>query len=189
VNKQHIAGILLITVFVLVLLTTMVNAPGLYETQNISERLLIIEMYKTCWLINQAIVSLYVLLTVVGFSMLAPTLRTEERDWLPILGAGAMVVGTISGLYFVYLQTIDPRGGYSGAYPFPENLAYWLWLAGLLFFGIALLRFGLPKWLGYLTAGVVALYGIIFLFTGAGFMTPFLMGFLDLVIGIALLRQ
>jgi len=188
-NKQRIAGIILIAVFVLVMLTTMVNAPGLYETQNISERLQIIEMYKTRWIINQAIVALYLLLTVVGFSILAPTLRTAERDWLPILGAGAVAVGTISGLYFVYLQTIDPRGGYSGAYPGPENLAYWLWLAGLLFFGIALLRFGLPKWLGFLNAGVAVLYGIIFLLTGAGFMTPFLMGFLDLVIGIALLRQ
>ena len=114
-NRQRIAGVILITVFILVMLTAMVNAPGLYETQGISERLQIIEMYKTRWLINQAIVALFVLLTVVGFSMLAPTLRTAERDWLPIFGAGAMLVGTISGLYFVYLQTIDPRGGYSGA--------------------------------------------------------------------------
>lgn len=188
-NTQRIAAILLITIFVAVILTTIINAPGLYQTQDISVRLQLIETYKTRWLINQSLVVIYALLTIISFSLLALILRTTGRAWIPILGAVAMVAGTISGLYFLYLQTIDPRGGYSGAYPVPETLAYWLWLAGTVLFGVAFLQTGLPTWLGYLTAGIALLYSMVFLLTGAGFMTPFLVAILGLVIGIVLLRR
>jgi len=188
-DTQRLAGVLLIASFVTLMLSTVVNAPGLYQTQDIEQRLQIIETHRTRWLINQALVVLYAPLTVIAFSLLAYTLRTRGQPWIPVLGAVAIVAGTVAGMYFVYLQTTDPRGGYSGAYPTPENLAYWLWLAGMLLFGVAFLQAGLPGWLGYLTAGAALLYGIAFLITGGGFLTPFLLGLLSLVIGIFLLRQ
>lgn len=187
-NAQRLAAVLLIASSLLLLASTFVNAPGLYATQDIDERLQIIETYRTRWLINQGSVLVYGVLTVIGFALLAYALGTSGRAWVPGLGAAAIVVGTLSALYFVYLQTIDPRGGYSGAYPIPENLAYWLWLAGMVLFGVAILQAGLPAWLGYLTAGVAVVYGIVFLLTGAGFMTPFLMAIIGIVIGIVILR-
>ena len=186
-NPQRLSAILLIAIFVAVIFTTIINAPGLYQTQDINERLQIIETYRTRWLISQTLVVIYSLLTIIGFSLLASTLMTTGRAWIPVLGAAAMVAGTISGLYFLYLQTIDPRGGYSGAYPLPESVTYWLWLAGTLLFGFAFLQVGLPAWLGYVTVGTAIVYGLIFLLTGAGFMTPFLVALLTLVIGIVLL--
>lgn len=185
-DSQRLSAGLLIGAFVTIMLSAFVNAPGLYQTQDIDERLHIIEMHRTRWLTERALVVVGALLLIAGFSLLAYTLRTS---WIPILGAVAIVAGTISGLYFVYLQTVDPRGGYSGAYPTAENLAYWLWLAGTVLFGVAFLQAGLPAWLGYLTAGAAIAYGVVFLITGAGFMTPFLVALLGLVIGIVLLRQ
>jgi hypothetical protein len=187
-NTQRLAAVLLIAACVATLLSTMINAPGLYATQDIEERLQIIEMYRTRWLTNQALVVLFGILLVAGFGMLASLLRTKGQTWIPVLGAVAMFAGTISGLYFLYLQTADPRGGYSGAYPIPEQIAYWLWLGGMLLFGFAFLQASLPAWLGYVTVGTAIVYGLIFLLTGAGSMTPFLLAFLELAIGIALLR-
>jgi hypothetical protein len=92
-------------------------------------------------------------------------------------------------MYFAYLQVTNPCGGYSGAYPIPENLAYWLWLAGMLLFGVAFLLNDIPDWLGYVTTGVAAIYAVVFLLTGAGFMTPFILAAIGLVIGITLLSR
>jgi hypothetical protein len=189
VDVQRFAAILLIASFVTTMLTTLVNAPGLYSTADIDARLRIIETHRTRWLISQALVILYNPLAIAGFGLLASTLRMEGKTWIPVFGAVAIVAGAIAAMYFVYLQTTDPRGGYSGAYPTAENLVYYLWLAGMLFFGIAFLQAGLPAWLGYLTAGTAIIYGVTFLRTGAGFMTPFLLAFLSLVIAIVLLRR
>jgi hypothetical protein len=188
-SAQRLAAILLIFACAAVLFSTVINAPGLYATQDIDERLQIIETYRTRWLINQAFVFLFGILSVGGFGVLASGLRTKGKSWLPILGAGAIVAGTISGLTFAYLQTTDPRSAYAGGYQTAEDVAYWLWLAGTVLFGVSFLQAGLPSWLGYLTAGASLLYGIALLLTGAGFMTPFLLALLSLLIGIVLLRQ
>lgn len=166
----------------------MFSPPGLYDTEDINQRLEIIESYRTLWLTGQAVVTVAVVLFTIGFGVLSSTLRTTKWPWVPVLGALAIVAGTISGIYFVYLQTTDPRGGYSGAYPTPENLAYWLWLAGQFLFGVAFLQGGLPSWLGYLTAGAALAYAIVFFLTGAGFMTPFLLALISVAIGVVLLR-
>ena len=186
-NTQRFAAILLIVSFVSLMLSILVNAPGLYATQNINERLQIINAYKTRWLFNQALAFLYILLTTIGFAVLASTLRASGKAWIPVLGAAAYAIGSISGMIFLFLQTTDPRVGYSGAYPAPEALAYWFWLGGLLLLGIAFLQDGLPAWLGYVMVGVALVYGIIYLVSGAGFLTPFLIALLSLVIGIVLL--
>jgi len=189
VNALRISAIMLITSFGALLFSTVINAPGLYQTQDITERLQILSTHRTRWLINQAVVLAYSALVIAGFVLLAYAFRALSISWIPLTGALIYICGTLSGAYFVYLQTVDPRGGYSGAYPIPENLAYWLWLAGTLLFGVAFLQVDLPSWLGYLTAGVALVYGIIYLVTGAGFMTPFLLAIVHLVIGIVLLRQ
>jgi hypothetical protein len=188
-SLQRLSAILFIIVFVTVILGVLVNAPGLYVTQDINARLQIIESNKTRWLTNQALTFIYILLTAIGFAILSSILRRTGNGWVPILAAIFIMVGSLSGTYFVYLQTIDPRGGYSGAYPLAEHLAYWFWLAGFFLFGIAFLQTNLPLWLGYLTAGIALIYGIFFLFTGAGFLTPFLMALLSLGIGFILLTR
>jgi len=188
-DTQRLSAIFLIAAFVTIILSTVVNAPGLYQTQDIEERLQIIEAYRTRWLVNQALVLVYSMFTIAGFLLLVSRFWTRVQPQILALGALALIAGTIAGLYFLYLQTIEPRGGYSGAYPIWENLAYWLWLTSTFLFGIAFLQANLPAWLGYLTAGAALVYGIVFLITGAGFMTPFILGILQLVIGIVLLRQ
>lgn len=188
-DLRRLSAVLLIAAFVGMFLSSFLNAPGLYQTQDIDERLQIIDAHRGRWLASQAVVTGSALLLAAGFALLAWTLRETGVSWVPVLGGAAIVAGTLSGLYFVYLQTIDPRGGYSGVYPLPENVAYWLWLAGQLLIGVAMLQSGMPAWLGYLTAGAALAYGVVFLLTGAGFMAPFLLALLALAIGIVLLRS
>ncbi len=187
-DPQRAVAFILIASFAIMAFSFAISVPGLYQTQDIEARLQIIQTYRTRWLAGQVIVFVFGVLTSVAYTLLAYTLRSQGQAGIPVFGAVAMVAGSISGLYFVYLQTIDPRGGYSGVYPTPENLAYWLWLAAMILFGISFLRAAQPAWLGYLTAGAAAAYGLLFLITGLGFMAPFVLVILNLVIGIVLLR-
>lgn len=188
-DTQRLSAVLLIASAVGILLSAALNAPGLYQTQDIGARMQIIGAHRARWLASQAVGGLSAVLLAVAFAMLASDLRSAGRAWVPVVGAAAIAAGTISGVYFVYLQVSDPRGGYSGAYPTQEQLTYWLWLAGQLLIGVAMLQSDLPAWLGYLTAGTALAYGIAFLVTGAGFMTPFLLALVSIVIGVVLLRQ
>jgi hypothetical protein len=189
-DMQRLSAILLIAAFVCVFFLGMLtNVPGLYATQDIQFRLQITETYKTHWLFNRAWAILYILLTTSGFAVLASTLRTPGKAWVPVLGAAAYVIGSISGTISLFFQTIDPRGGYSGAYPAPEALAYWFWLGGLLLLGVAFLQDCLPTWLGYVTSGAALVYGIFYLVTGVGFLTPFLVALLSLWIAVVLMSN
>lgn len=188
-DTQRLSAILLIAGFVALMLGTLLLPPGIYQTPDPHERIQIIAEYKTRWNFAQPLNALYILLTAVGFAVLAWRLRTVTNAWVPGLGAVAFVVGTIPGAFFLYRQTMDPLGTYQGAYSSMETLYYWLALAGLLLFGVAFLQAGLPAWLGYVTAGTALVYGIVFLVSGAGFLTPFLVALLGLVIAIILLRQ
>jgi len=57
----------------------MVNAPGLYQTQDIEERLQIIDTYRTRWLVNQALVLPYSTFTIAGFLLLVSILWTHVQ--------------------------------------------------------------------------------------------------------------
>ena len=188
-DTQRLSAILLIAGFVVLMVASLLGPRGIYQTSDPSERVQIVEENMTSWKITQSLTGLGLLLTAAGFFVLNTRLYTMGNAWVPTLGAAAMVVGAISAALFLYRQTTDPLSAFEGAYSGMQTLAYWLWLAGLLLFGVSFLQAGLPAWLGYLTAGAALVYGIVFIVSGAGFLTPFLVALLSLVIAIILLRQ
>ncbi len=197
-NALHLSAILLIASSVAMVVGTVLLPQEIYAVEGprtLSSRpdpnraTEAIEQNRTRYNIAQIVNVLSVVLLVGGFGVLAWHLRGTENAWIPLLGTAVLAVGTIAGVIFLFRQTTDTFNSYSGAYSAFENAAYWLWLVGTVLMGIGFLQAGLPSWLGYLTAGASLLYGVFFLVTGAGFMAPFLIGFLALVIGIVLLRQ
>ncbi|MFQ5922442.1 MAG: hypothetical protein ACE5M4_06325 [Anaerolineales bacterium] len=188
-DTQSLSAILLIAGFAVLLPAWLFSPPGIYQTPDLQRRVQIIEEYKTRWNITQPLIGLSLLLTAIGFAVLALHLRTLATARVPGLAAVAFIVALIPAAIFLYQQTTDPLGSYEGAYSGMETLYYWLALAGLLLFGVAFLQAGLPAWLGYVTVGATLLYGIVFLVSGSGWFTPGLVGLLSLVIAIVLLRQ
>lgn len=154
-----------------------------------SERERIVEENKTRWNITQTIAGIGFLLMPIGFAVLATLLPSEGNIWIPTLGSAALILGAISGVYFLYRQTTDLVGAFSGRYPGFEPAANILTLIGLILFGIGFLQTNIPAWLGYLTAGVPILYGVIYLVSGSGWLTPGISTLLGLLIAIILLWQ
>lgn len=186
---HRVAGIMLITGFITLIGGAILGPPGLYQTDDIGQRLQILENLQTRWIVERVGSVLFCLLYLAGFALLAYDLWSSTEDRIALLGGVAFLAATVSAMAFIYLQTSDPRSGYSGAYPFPEELAYWLWLAGMLFFGAAFVMGTLPDWLGILTAGVALIYSIVFLFSGIGAFAPFLLTLVGLVTGVVLLLR
>lgn len=160
----------------------------IYQTQDFNQRVEIIKASKTRWYVSQSLIAISALLTAGGFFVLNIWLYGMADPWPYTLGAGAMIIGAISGVIFVYRQTADPLSSYQGAYRAFEFVYYWLAVGGLLLFGIAFLQAGLPTWLGYLTVGATVIYAIFLAATDVGFATPGLVFVLSLVIGVTLLR-
>jgi len=161
----------------------------IYRTQNLNERIEIINANKTRWVVSQALFAISAILTAAGFFALNISLYGKTDPWPFTLGAGAMIIGALSGVIFVYRQTADPLSSYQGAYRAFEFVYYWLAVGGLLLFGVAFLQAGMPTWLGYLTVAATSVYAIYLAASDVGFATPGLVCTLPLVIGVVLLRQ
>lgn len=188
-NSQRLSAYLLIAGVAFMLVSFALGLRGIYQTHDLDERVEIIKASKPRWVISQALIAISALLTAGGFFVLNIWLYGRSDPWPYTLGAGAMIIGTISGVIFVYRQTADPLSSYQGAYRAFEFVYYWLAVGGLLLFGIAFLQAGLPTWLGYLTVGASAIYAVFLAATDVGFATPGLVFVLSLVIGVVLLRQ
>lgn len=188
-DTQRLSAVMLIAGFAVMALGFAFGLPGIYQTEDLAERVRIIEEKRTRWITGQSLTALGVLLMAAGFAVLAFRLRAEVNALVPGLGAAAMVVAAISAALFVYRQTTDPLSTYQGAYSGMQTLYYWLTVAGLVLFGVAFLRAGLPAWLGYLTAGAALVFGVLVFVTGSSFLTPGLVTLLSLLIAIILLRQ
>ena len=183
--EAQFSGYLLISAFVVLALAWPIGVPGLYAAETIDVQLQLIDAHKWRWLTTQALVALYCVLATGGFAALGIGLASSMSVWLPAAGGLAITGGSASGLYFIYLQTTDPRGAYSGRYPAPEVAGYWLWLAGLLLLGVALVIVG-PAWLGVLAAGGAAAFSAFYLLSGKGFLTPAVTAIVGLIIGLAM---
>jgi hypothetical protein len=190
VETQTLSALLLIAGFTFLLLGFVFGlGTRIYGTMDMSERERIVEENKTRWNITQFFAGLGLLLMSIGFAVLASRLRTDGNSWIPTLGGTAIILGALSGTYFLYRQTTDMVGAFSGQYPGFEPAANILTLIGLLLFGIAFLQAGLPGWLGYLTIGLPLAYGLTYLVTGSGWLTPGISTLLGLLIAIILLWQ
>lgn len=188
-DSQRVSAYLLLAGVIFMLASFPVGfGREIYGTQDFLQRVEIIRANEARWAVSQTLIAISLLLTAGGFFVLNTWLYGKADPWPFTLGAGAMIIGAISGVIFVYRQTVDPMGSYQGAYHAFEFVYYWLSVGGLLLFGVAFLQAGLPTWLGYLTVGATAIYAIFFAATDTGFPTPWLVFVLSLVIGVALLR-
>lgn len=187
-DSQRLSAYLLLGGVATMLAAFALGLQGIYQTEDLHRRVEIIDASKTRWFVSQSLYAVSFVLTAGGYFVLNIWLYKQSDPWPFTLGAGAMIIGAISGVIFVYLQTTSPLNSYQGDYKAFESVYYWLAVGGLLFFGVAFLQAGLPAWLGYLTVGSAAIYAVFYAASGVGVATPALVVLLSLVAGVTLLR-
>lgn len=160
---ERMSGILLIVGFVMLVAGGLAAPSGAYQG-SIEERLSIIDANQTQWLLSKVFDALAVVLVSVGFVMLAS--RGWRSGWpMRVVGVCFGLAGLL-GVVYVYLLATDPRPLYDRDAPAPiAATLIGLLAAGLMAWGVHLLRSGFPRWVGVLSTvlgtGVLAALALI----------------------------
>lgn len=126
-----------------------------------------IEASPTTWSVAQVLFALGATLTVVGIALLAHHFRDMTG---PSHGSCRPVSESCSLAYcfwmwHLYGRAVDPAAFAAGALPVWPLADYFVSTeAGLALYGVALLRTGLPAWVGWMVIGSMALFFVMTLF-------------------------
>jgi hypothetical protein len=188
-NSLRLTGILLIVGAILFFSASfMPLSMAVYAESSAEQRLAAIEAAGIVWSIQHLLFATGILATVAGVGLaVAHFHRRSPSAWL-YLGLLAFGASALVAVPWLYLRGTDPQGWTAGQHPIWLFMAYtYLTQGGLLFWGMAWLGSGLPRWPGWLLIGGAAFLFIITIITGD--MPPFVYYLLTLVAGVALYRR
>lgn len=161
-NQPNLSGFLLIGGFVLVLLASIASPPRLYQEPDSGQRLQSIEDHQTRWITSNLLFGLAGLATAAGLILFSIYLQNEVSPWLNWLAALTYALGTTAWIIFLVQRAIDPAQLFEDYTFSPFTIALLgLLLCGLLLYGILYLQAGYPGWLGFGTAGLTVLIGLL----------------------------
>ena len=164
-NSQNMAGYLVVAGFVLVIVSSLVISPRVYQTRDADERIGIIEDNPGGWKATNILWMLTSLITAGGVVYLARDLSGKANAWLLNGGAGMFVVGAVFWAIFLYQRMVNPVDYFKQATMPPTAIVYvWATTFGLILLGFVFFQIGYPAWFGYLTLGLMGLvgFGLIF---------------------------
>ncbi|MDX1614606.1 MAG: hypothetical protein R3300_09875 [Candidatus Promineifilaceae bacterium] len=192
-NQLDVAGIGLITGFILTILATVAGPPRLYQESDSQIRLKLIRDYSARWLASNMLFGLGGLATAAGLILFSLYVRGEVSstiNWLAALGYG---LSTVLWLVFLYNRQVNPAQLFEEYTFSPFTVAlFGLMLIGLLLYGAVYIQVGYPGWLGVGTVGVTALIGALALLFPRGFFASFppqILYMLTLAAGIVFLGR
>lgn len=152
-----------------------------------ARRLAVILAAPRQWWVAQGLFALGALVTALGIATFA--LGHADAPFAGMLwkSAALLLVGAVCWSWHVYLRAADPAAFAGGELPSWGFAVYTLLTqVGLFLFGLALLRAGLPPWLGWLAAGGMVLLFLVTVI--ARDMPPFVYYLITLTAGVVLYR-
>lgn len=190
-NAHQMSGVV-IAAGLFFYVAAMFVAPRLYDTEDISERLHLIEENQARWNISQLFFALGPGVTAAGIAMLAFLQRSGTSAWLYGLGAALFAIGSGIAVWLVYRQTMDPAAFWEGTET-PLIIGYGfllLSLAGMICLGIAILQSSFPNWVGYFAIGSAVVLAIASLASRgqAGFFISIFIYLVTFVMGVVIWR-
>jgi len=124
-----------------------------------------IEASPTTWSVAQVLFALGATLTVVGIALLAHHFRDRSIAWILQASVGILLPGVLLWMWHLYGRAVDPAAFAAGSLPVWPLAVYFVSTeAGLALYGVALLRTGLPAWVGWMVIGSMALLFVMTLF-------------------------
>jgi hypothetical protein len=135
-----------------------------------ARRVAAVEAAPGAWLADQVLFALGAVVAVTGAALLAR--RGPVRTAAPLGAAAAILTrGAVPWLWYVVARTVDPVAFAAGAIPSGlAAISFVLTGSGVALVGVALLRSGLPRWLGWGVTG--AMLGCVAVTLAVGDMVP-----------------
>jgi len=139
------------------------------------------------WMIAQILFALGAVVTAAGISIVAYYFRNQPFSTLLNIGAVLLFIGAFLWTWHVYLRAIDPQLFVERGIPVWYFASYtFLTQAGLVFFGIALLRTEIQNWVGWMIIGSMGLFFVLTIIFRD--MPPFVYYAITLTTGVMLYR-
>ncbi len=139
------------------------------------------------WMIAQILFALGAVVTAAGISIVAYYFRNQPFSTLLNIGAVLLFIGAFLWTWHVYLRAIDPQLFVERGIPVWYFASYtFLTQAGLVLFGIALLRTEIQNWVGWMMIGSMGLFFVLTIIFRD--MPPFVYYAITLTTGVMLYR-
>jgi hypothetical protein len=148
-------------------------------------KLALINASPGAWLLAQILYTLGAVLTAGAIAGVVYRHRQSYSPALTFLIYLSLLVGAVFFLAYAVFRTTNPLAWVQVPPPHPLFLGYtFLTQLGLLLVGVALLKAGYPRWLGWLLVySMLALFVLMVIFRD---MPPFAYYLLALIVGVAL---
>lgn len=187
-NTQKIAAIVLIVGSILFLIGAFSPiSMAFFSEREEAKRLEIAMDERRAWTVSQIFFALGAVVTAVGVGLASYHFRALAGGGLAFLAAAVVVIGAGYWFWHVYLRTVDPTALVEGTLPAWYFSAYTLLTqAGLVAFGILLIRAPIPGWVGWVVISGVFLSFATYLVLKD--MPPFAYYLLTLLAGIMMYR-
>jgi hypothetical protein len=151
-------------------------------------KLEIIMESRNAWTISQFFFAAGALITVIGIGLSGILFRAHPFSSTIYVSAAFLLVGAIFWIWHVYLRTVDPVAFTEGAIPVWLFVSYtFLTQAGLIMYGAAVLRTGIPEWVGWMMIVSMSLFFLLTIIFKD--MPPFVYYIITLVTGIMIYRS
>jgi hypothetical protein len=139
------------------------------------------------WKVTQFLFVIGAIVTGLGIGLTGILFRNHSPSIIIYVSAALLLTGAIFWSWHVYLRAVDPLSFTEGAIPAWLFIIYtFLTQAGLIIFGVALLRMGFAEWSGWLMIGSMALFFLLTIIFKD--MPPLVYYIITLVTGVMMYR-
>jgi hypothetical protein len=143
---------------------------------------------RNAWTFSQFFFAAGALITVIGFGLSGILFRGQPFSVTIYASVALLLIGTIFWIWHVYLRAVDPAAFTERTIPVWLFAAYtFLTQAGLIIYGAAFLRTGIPEWVGWMMIVSMSLFFLLTVIFKD--MPPFVYYIITMVTGIMIFRS
>ena len=163
-SEPKIAGLVLVAGSLFFIVAASLPPTAVFAESVPIKKLTIILNAQGTWAVMQFLFALGSLVAALGIGLVAYHFRNIQGSALAYLAFTAFVIGAALWSWHAYSRAADPNAFVEGTLPaWPFVVYTLLTLAGLLLFGLLLLRTGLPNWAGWVLIIGASLFFVLYL--------------------------
>jgi hypothetical protein len=184
---QKICAITIIVGSILFAIAAFSPVSRVFGEPSAEKKLEIIMNSLNQWKVSQFLFVAGAIITVLGIGLTGFLFRGQSVSYIIYISAALLLIGALFWTWHVYMRAVDPLAFTERMIPVWLFIIYTLLTqAGLIIFGVALLRMGLPEWTGWLMIGSMTLFFILTVIFRD--MPPFVYYIITLVTGVMIYR-
>ena len=166
---ERISGIVLFVGCALFIIAAFSPISWVFAEHVVEKKIEMVNQSPDAWKLAQVFFGSGAFVTVAGLLLAYFNLRRKNAGFLSFAALMSAFIGVIPWLIHVYLRAMDPDAAFRGELHPRWFLAIYftLTLIAIVLFGMALLKAGYPRWVGWFNVAACIALVAMFIFSGA----------------------